>query len=197
MKTLITVVLIAFVCGALFAWVANLQTDDIDAPIQPSFKEAEIGEIKLTDHDNQTLNLKSFLGKTVVLSFMFNGCSPVQTVGLRRVFMDHELNSKDKGIVFLSISVAPETDTPALLKSFATRYGIDADNWRLGITDRRSLDRLLQTFNAGKTIESDPNAHLNTVFLINPTGHKEKVYKGFPISPSRVYADLEDYMTGR
>lgn len=187
MKRLMTAVFLAFISGALLAWVVN---DSGISEEVASLNTSPLSDITLIDQNNQSLLLKSLHGKTVVLNFMFNGCSPVQTVGLRRVFLDHELDSTDKDIVFLSISVAPETDTPAQLKSFAQRYGIDAKNWRLGITDRQSLDRLLLTFNAGKPVTDDPNAHLNTVFLINPNGHMEKVYTGFPISPEVVYADL-------
>lgn len=179
MKKFISVVFLAFMSGTLLAWV-----------ISDSVSDSPLSEVILTDHDNQMLRLKSLYGKTVVLNFMFNGCSPVQTVGLRRVFLDHELDKTDKGIVFLSISIAPETDTPEQLKSFAKQYGIDAKNWRLGITNRQSLDRLLLAFNAGKSVSDDPNAHLNTVFLINPNGEMEKVYTGFPISPDAVYSDL-------
>jgi len=187
MKILMKVALLAFMSGALLAWVVS---DSEVSEEVASLNNSPLSDIKLVDHDNQPFLLKSLHGKTVVLNFMFNGCSPVQTVGLRRVFLDHELNEIDKNIVFLSISVAPETDTPAQLKSFARRYGIYAKNWRLGITDRSSLDSLLLTFNAGKPVTDDPNAHLNTVFLINPSGRMEKVYTGFPISPSVVYADL-------
>lgn len=193
----------AFLSGALLAWLLNdsaplkqlMQSFQVEQSQDiASLGTSKIGDITLTDHDNQQLKLSSFLGKTVVLSFMFNGCSPVQTVGLRRTFLDHQLDAQDKGITFLSISVAPETDTPELLKSFAVRYGIDAKNWRLGITDRQSLDRLLLSFNAGQALDNDPNSHLNTVFLINKEGEKLKVYKGFPISPATVYADLEKYI---
>ena len=155
-----------------------------------SLNTKPLSSIELVDHDNQSFLLKSLYGKTVILNFMFNGCSPVQTVGLRRVFLDHELDSKDKGIVFLSISIAPETDTPKQLKSFAQQYEIDAKNWRLGITDRASVDVLLELFNAGDSVTDDPNAHLNTVFLISPNGQVKKVYTGFPITPSVVYSDL-------
>jgi len=184
MKTLILAVLLAFTSGALLAWA-------VSEPVKfASDASSPLSDISLIDHDNQVLQLGSLRGKTVVLNFMFNGCSPVQTVGLRRVFLDHVLDSTDKGIVFLSISVAPETDTPKLLNSFAKRYGIYAKHWRLGITDRPSLDHLLATFNAGQSVSDDPNAHLNTVFLITPSGQVQKVYTGFPISPADVYADL-------
>ena len=189
MKMLITVVLLALMGGALVGWAIHESTV---SPEVVSLNANPLSSIELTDHDNQLFTLQSLYGNTVVLNFMFNGCSPVQTVGLRRVFLDHELDSKDKGIVFLSISIAPETDTPNQLKSFAQQYGIDAKNWRLGITDRASVDLLLDIFNAGKPVIDDPNAHLNTVFLISPNGHLEKVYTGFPITLSVVYADLSE-----
>ena len=188
MKTIFLAVLLAFTSGALLAWVIS---DSVVTDDTATLDSGPLGNIELIDHDNQPLALKSFEGKTVVLNFMFNGCSPVQTVGLRRVFLDHELDSTDKGIVFLSISVAPETDTPEQLNSFAKRYGIYAKNWRLGITDRASLDILLEKLNVGKPVDDDPNAHLNTVFLITPDGKMEKVYTGFPITPAVVYSDLK------
>ena len=190
MRIIILVGLLAFTGGVFFAWVVyqpDILASNDDARL---LSREPLSRIKLVDHDNQTLFLESFQGKAVVLNFMFNGCSPVQTVGLRRVFLDHELDRSDKGVVFLSISVAPETDTPEQLNHFAKRYGIYAKNWRLGITDRASLDVLLQKLNVGKPVADDPNAHLNTVFLITPNGTVQKVYTGFPISPSMVYADL-------
>jgi len=187
MKTLITFALLASMSGGLLGWVIN---DSDMSENATSLNSELLSNIELVDQDKQSFFLKSLYGKTVVLNFMFNGCSPVQTVGLRRVFLDHELDSKDKGIVFLSVSIAPETDTPKQLKNFAEQYGIDAKNWRLGITNRASVDLLLDTFNAGKPVGGDPNAHLNTVFLIKPDGQMEKVYTGFPITPDVVYSDL-------
>ncbi|MGB1311861.1 MAG: SCO family protein [Leucothrix sp.] len=191
MKTLIAAVLFAFAGGVLLAWFITESTAPDNTA---SLNVPPLSDIQLTDHDGERFKLKSFVGKTVVLNFMFNGCSPVQTVGLRRVFLDHQLDSMDKNIVFLSISVAPETDTLEQLHRFAKRYGIYAKNWRLGITDRLSLDRLLQLFNAGQAVSDDPNAHLNTVFLINPKGLMQKVYTGFPISPDTIYADLSKFI---
>ncbi len=191
MKIIITAVFLAFFSGALLAW---LMKDTFVSEVTVSLNESPLREIALTDHDEQSLLLKSLHGKTVVLNFMFNGCSPVQTVGLRRVFLDHELDRQDKNVVFLSISVVPEIDTPAQLKRFAQRYGIYAKNWRLGIIDRAALDQLLLAFNAGQPVIDDPIAHLNTVFLINPQGKLVKVYTGYPINPSLVYADLAALM---
>lgn len=191
-KSFFAVILLAFISGTFLAWVLNGSANIGNTKKVVSLNVSPLSDIKLIDHDMRSLPLKSLQGKTVVLNFMFNGCSPVQTVGLRRVFLDHELDNTDKEIVFLSISVAPETDTPEQLKSFAQRYGIYAENWRLGITDRQSLDYLLETLNVGKPVADDPNAHLNTVFLINPNGEMEKVYTGFPITPDVVYADLAE-----
>lgn len=191
MKILLTFVLCAFISGALLAWAMD-ERKITKAVV--SLNTAPLSEITLTDQDHQTHDLSAFYGKTVMLNFMFNGCSPVQTVGLRRVFLDHELDRTHKNITFLSISVAPETDTPEQLKRFAERYGIDSKHWRLGITNRQSLEYLLKTFNAGQPVTDDPNTHLNTVFLINPTGQIEKVYTGFPINIRQAYTDLATFI---
>ena len=177
MKVIVCSIIAAFLSGVLVAWALNS-------------KQGGIADIAFVDHNQETFTLAAFRDKHVILNFMFNGCSPVQTVGLRRVFLDHELDAKPKNIVFVSISIAPETDTPAQLKRFAQRYKIDAAQWRFGITDRQNLDRLLETFNAGIAIDGDPNAHLNTVFHLDPSGEIAKVYTGFPINPDEVYNDL-------
>ena len=177
MKVIVCSVAAAFLGGVLVAWA-----------ISP--KNHGIADIAFIDQNEKAFTLASLRKKQVILNFMFNGCSPVQTIGLRRVFLDHELDSQPKDIVFVSISIAPETDTPAQLKRFAQRYKIDAERWRFGITNRQSLDRLLETFNAGIEIDGDPNAHLNTVFHLDTSGEITKVYTGFPINPEEVYNDL-------
>lgn len=155
-----------------------------------SLKHAPLSDIGLIDQDEQPFKLGDLYGKTVILHFMFNGCSPVQTVALRRAYLDHKLESEDKNIVFVSISIATETDTPEQLKGFAKRYGIYSKNWRLAITDQASLDLLQSTLDAGIPPPDGQIGHLNTVFLINEEGEVSKRYKGYPLSPSLLFNDL-------
>ncbi|PWQ98280.1 SCO family protein [Leucothrix arctica] len=187
MKTLLVIIVLTVVGGLLLTSVAD---EKESASKALGFNNPALSQIKLTDHDQQLFKLGDLIGKTVVLNFMFNGCSPVQTVALRRAYLDHQLEKKDKGIVFLSISVATETDTPQQLKEFAQRYGIYSKNWRLAITDKTSLGTLLETLNAGIPPSEGRIGHLNTVFLFNKKGILSKRYKGYPVSPSLIFDDL-------
>ena len=187
MKTLITLIVIALLGS--FVWPLVVDNGPIKSA-EVGLSQSPLRDIELTDQDNQPFTLGDLYGKTVILNFMFNGCSPVQTVGLRRSYLDHKLDSEDKNIAFLSISVATETDTPEQLKRFAQRYGIDSKNWRIAITDKVSLDRLLDMFNAGVPPVEGQIGHLNTIFLINTKGVLTKRYIGYPVSPSLVFDDL-------
>ena len=149
-----------------------------------------MGTLSLVDHEYKRFQLSSLKGKTVVLNFMFNGSSPVQTVALRRAFLDHKLDRTDKNIVFLSISVATQTDTPEQLKKFAQRYGIYADNWRLAIPSEAALNVLLESLDAGIPPENGQIGHLNTIFLLDKQGQLIKRYSGYPVSPSLIFDDL-------
>ena len=187
MKTLI--ILIVFTLLGSFVWLLVADNGSSQST-EIGLSQSPLRDIKLTDQDNQPFTLGDLHGKTVILNFMFNGCSPVQTVGLRRSYLDHKLDSEDKNIMFLSISVATETDTPEQLKRFAQRYGIYSKNWRIAITDKTSLDALLETFNAGVPPAEGQIGHLNTIFLINEKGLLTKRYIGYPVSPSLVFDDL-------
>ena len=192
MKTLLAILVLAILGSFLLPLVAD-ETERTSKAL--GFNHPTLSQIKLTDQDQQVFTLGDLVGKTVVLNFMFNGCSPVQTVALRRAYLDHQLERKDKGIVFLSISVATETDTPQQLKEFAQRYGIYSKNWRFAITDKASLDTLLETLNAGIPPSEGRVGHLNTVFLLNTKGDLSKRYKGYPVSPSLIFDDLSSVLT--
>jgi len=196
MKTLIALTTSVFLGGLLIFLVADLVADkEASMPKEFSLTHPTLSAINLTDHDNQPLTLGDLKGKTVVLNFMFNGCSPVQTVALRRAYLDHKLDQTDKNITFLSVSVATETDTPEQLKQFAQRYNIYSDNWRLAITDKASLDILLETLDAGIPPEAGRIGHLNTIFLLNEKGELSERYKGYPVSPSLIFDDLANTLS--
>ena len=190
-KLLIITALVLLGGLSVFVVVSEKQ----DAPQEFSLSHPDISKIKLTDHEGQVLTLGSLQGKNVMLNFMFNGCSPVQTLALRRVYLDHKLDRTDKNIVFLSISVATDTDTPEQLKKFAERYGIYSKNWRIAIPSKASLDKLLDTLNAGIPPAEGQIGHLGTIFLLNKDGGLSKRYQGYPVSPSLLFDDINSALS--
>lgn len=65
-------------------------------------------------------------GRTVLINFLFTNCAgvcPTMTANLARV--QRLLGDRvGKDIVMLSISVDPETDTPAVMRAYAEKFGV-------------------------------------------------------------------------
>jgi cytochrome oxidase Cu insertion factor (SCO1/SenC/PrrC family) len=51
---------------------------------------------------------------------------------------------EERGLRFLSITVDPKRDTPAVLASYAARYGADRDRWWFLTGDKQTIYALIQ-----------------------------------------------------
>ena len=88
-------------------------------------------EFSLTSQDGGELKLADLRGKVVAVTFIFTRCidtCPVLTPMMS--FVQDRLGS-DFGarIVFVSITVDPERDTPEVLKEYGEAFGADFAGW--------------------------------------------------------------------
>jgi cytochrome oxidase Cu insertion factor (SCO1/SenC/PrrC family) len=134
-------------------------------------------DVVLVDQDGREQRLYSDLmkGRTVVLNTFFTHCEgscPVTAATYR--YLQEQLGKRlGKELTLLSISVDPETDTPARLKEYAARFAAGPD-WRLlsGSPEnvRFALSRL------GQWVDH-PDAHSNILLVGNDrTGLWKKVF---------------------
>lgn len=88
-----------------------------------------VPEWSLVDQNGDRLAKKDLNGKIVVANFFFTSCPticPKLTSAMKEVYE----RFKDKSLVeFVSISVDPETDTPAVLKKYMDENGLSHSNW--------------------------------------------------------------------
>jgi protein SCO1 len=95
------------------------------APRSPA--HGYFGDIRLVDQDGRERRLYSDLmeNKTVVIDVMFTSCTgvcPILSRNLQRI--QEALGDRvGRDVHLISISIDPETDTPARLKEYAARYG--------------------------------------------------------------------------
>jgi cytochrome oxidase Cu insertion factor (SCO1/SenC/PrrC family) len=96
---------------------------------------------KLVTDSGQPLQLDSMKGHVTVYDFIFTNCAgtcPLMTNGMRRLT---ETIDKQAPVRFVSISVDPARDTPAVLREYAKR--VRADNrWIFLTGDRDAIVRL-------------------------------------------------------
>src|SRR5262249_51620943 len=110
------------------------------AAAAPSAREAGGGRLPvigpapsfvLTSQDGKPVALADLRGKVVAVAFMYTGCPdicPLLTDKMARV--QDELGAAfGAKVAFVSITLDPEHDTPAVLKDYAKAWGAKLDAW--------------------------------------------------------------------
>jgi protein SCO1/2 len=83
-----------------------------------------------TDQDGQPFGSSQLAGKTWVADFVFTRCmGPCPLITAHMVELQKKFSGK-KNLAFVSFSVDPDFDKPAVLKKYAATYGADASSWK-------------------------------------------------------------------
>jgi cytochrome oxidase Cu insertion factor (SCO1/SenC/PrrC family) len=100
-----------------------------------------VPDAQLVNEQGQPVRLGSMKGSVVVYDFIFTHCTgtcPIMTNNMRALTAQV---AKDAPVRFVSISVDPARDTPAVLAEYAKRVRND-DRWTFLTGDRETIVRL-------------------------------------------------------
>jgi cytochrome oxidase Cu insertion factor (SCO1/SenC/PrrC family) len=131
----------------------------------------------LLDQDGQEVQFYSDMlqGKIVVIDTIFTTCTgicPVMSQTFAKV-QEHVGDRLGKDVHLISISVDPQTDTPARLKEFGARFGAKP-GWHFLTGKKENVDFIL--YKLGQFSE-DKESHKNIVLIGNePTGLWKKAF---------------------
>lgn len=122
-------------------------------------------DVTLVDHNGRTVDLYRDLmsGRTVVINSFFASCTgtcPIMAntlTAIQKRFPDR----LGKDLVLISITVDPETDTPAKLNAYAKRIGAK-EGWYFLTGSRPQIDHALSKIGQ---MTSQREAHMN-IFII-------------------------------
>lgn len=164
------------------------------APRRDSGFFSNFEAMRLVDQHGRAFAPTRLAGQTVLVNFVFTGCStvcPVQTqvlAGLRRELAP-PLRAR---VQFLSVSLDPLGDTPAALRSFARRMGADQPGWTFVTGRPQDVDRLadaLRLFDRDKPAPR-PENHATGLWLIDARGQLRQRYAGSPPDTVRLRQEL-------
>ena len=85
-----------------------------------------------TDEDGQPFTDKEVQGKVLIVDFFFTRCTsicPKMSIQMQQLQLQLDGDEYDD-VLFLSHTVDPEHDTPAVLKAYATRLEADPKRWK-------------------------------------------------------------------
>ncbi|RAI68344.1 SCO family protein [Pseudomonas fluorescens] len=161
------------ICFCMFSSVAlahegHEQTAPSVAAVQPSTdtndSKAWFTDTPLQDQNGNTLRFYSDVlqDRVVLLNVMFTRCDdacPLITRKLKEV--REALGDKADGITFISLTSDPLRDTPAVLKAYTLKQGIDGPHWFFLTGDKAQMDLVLDRIG-----QTGPNPEQHSTRLI-------------------------------
>jgi protein SCO1 len=159
---------------------------------------ADIGpapEVTLIDAREHPFQLSELRGKAVVVSFVYttcNGTCPLTTAGLDRV--RRSLKGRGlwgKRVAFVSITLDPERDTPAVLARYATLYRAEPEHWHFLTGTPGRVNDVLKAWDMwAKVVPSGVIDHPSRIFLVDPNGRQREIYSLETLDPEAVADDV-------
>ncbi len=113
-----------------------------------SWKPKPAPDFTLMDQDGQTVTLSGSRGKVILVNFIFTQCEEacLQITREIRGLQEHFGKRMGRELVFLSITLDPEHDSPKALKVYGRKHNLDFTTWRLLTGSREEIDALRSSF---------------------------------------------------
>jgi protein SCO1 len=103
-----------------------------------------LGDFRLVDRSTRVLTQDDFRTRVWVASFIFTRC-PLSCPRITSVMKDLTRRLSDSRVLFASISVDPEFDTPQVLTEYAQKFGAPPDRWYFLTGNKQDTHDLIQT----------------------------------------------------
>jgi protein SCO1/2 len=147
----------------------------------------------LTSQDGTEVTLNAFRGRVAAVTFIFASCSatcPLLTAKMADV--QNQLGT-DFGtkIVFLSITIDPEHDTPDVLIRYAQAFGANFAGWKFLTGPPAAIEDIGQRYGVFASKSAGPEIdHTNLTSIIDPHGMLRVQYLGVRFNPDEFRRDL-------
>lgn len=159
----------------------------------------QIPKFYLTDHNGEGLGYSAFEGKLMLVDFFFTTCSticPIMTGEMEKLQRELKAEEIIEEITFLSVTINPETDTPAVLKSYADEKGADLNYWKFATGEIEYIDELSKE---GFFLAVDRDAayqdgiiHSSQFILVDKNRHIRGSYDGIDESEmKKLFEDIK------
>jgi protein SCO1 len=150
-------------------------------------------QFTLTSQEGKPFALADLRGKAVVVAFIYTECPDIcPMLTQKMVEIQDELGANfGAKVAFVSISLAPEHDTPEVLKDYAQFWGAKPDGWVFltGTPEAvRDVTRRYGVFFAKK--EDGSVEHTQLTSLVDAEGQMRVQYLGARFDPEEFRRDL-------
>jgi protein SCO1/2 len=129
----------------------------------------------LWDQDGRLVTKKDFLGHPLALNFIFTSCRaarmcPASTACMKQLGDVLAKHPSAADIRLVTITFDPETDVPAVLRTYADGYGIDAKRHRFLTGDAGQIKDLMRHYGIQTLRDDGTIVHNAALIVISPEG---------------------------
>lgn len=114
----------------------------VDPSMQAVSRNHKIADFKLIDQDGDTITNENYTHKVYIADFFYTTCPdicPKLTSNMKRVY---EAYKGDTKVAFISHTVTPKIDSPAVLKAYAKEYDAKAPQWEFVTGPKKEIYNL-------------------------------------------------------
>jgi len=162
----------------------------------------EVPDFALVNQNNQPIRTGQYKGKALLLTFIYTRCPiPEYCTLMSNNFsqVDQELKKQPElyeKTRLLSISIDPDYDTPAVLRSYGAshtgRFGDETfSHWAFATGTKEQVKEVAQFFGLQYYPDKDQILHGLRTAIIARDGTVHKVYRGNEWKPEEVLQDIE------
>lgn len=131
-------------------------------------------DFSLTERSGEKFSSKRLSGKPWVADFIFTNCAgqcPMMSASMKKL---QTLFPRETGVHFVSFSVDPSRDTPAVLSKYADRYQAEKNRWFFLTGEKEEINRILSGFLLSHADE--PAMHSSRFILVDGEGQIRGFY---------------------
>jgi len=150
-------------------------------------------EFTLITQDGNRLSLKELRGKVVLVTFFFTSCKDTCPLLTHKIATLQPRLGSDFGpqAFFVSISVDPEQDTPAVLKRYAEDVGADLSGWAFLTGPEANVRSVVRRYGAFFRKMPGGNVdHSSLTSLVDRNGMLRVQYSGVRFNPEELLSDI-------
>jgi len=151
-------------------------------------------EVSLTTQASQRLSLTELRGKVVAVTFMYASCTDTCPLLTAKMAGLQAALGADFGpkVFFLSITVDPERDTPAVLQRYAQAHGANLAGWAFLTGTPAEIRQVARRYGIydKKTARGDVD-HTFLTSLVDQSGNLRVQYRGARFDPDELLRDLQ------
>jgi protein SCO1 len=149
----------------------------------------KIPSFTLIDHTGKTVQLSDFLGRVVVIDFIYTRC-PLPDVCPRLSANFASVSKKVHDVEFLSITIDPQFDTPAVLADYARRWQA-RESWRFLTGTPEQIQEVAGAFGLIYWPEEGSITHTVSTAIIGRDGTLVAQIDGAGYRPDQLLALIE------